>query len=443
LVAAYLREINASDDEIDVQVAFGGDLEKRFPALDRMAARTAEKGDALEAADYLEEMLHLLPTDESVARAGVLTRLGEAYERAGSIEDAKHAFLDLYHLGSMKYRVQASERLGLLFMRSRNLSEAREHFEEAFEAARDGGLDNVSIVRLENYLATVDLRDGRVEEAVSRFTNTANVERELSEDERVRIGNNELGAALIRAGKIDEGLKILSQELSDASRSEDIERMVERHYLIGNALRNSAHRDDEALNHYYEGLKLAREHRMIKLQVRILNGLGNLSLKMGNPAEALEQFREGFKLAQQMDSDTTGVELMIGMGLSAQQAEDPDGTIEYLEAALDFASGPKGGAAGLIRRYLPTIYISLGDAFYQIGELERAEDCLEHAYELDQEKRLSPEIRYSLYGTFVEVYLKRGDDAGVKRYMPELESILQSFPQAKEHFEELKQRTSN
>ena len=439
-VETYLRGVGAPEAEIYMHVAFGSDQEKRIPALDRIAMIAMENGDALEAAEYLEEMLHLMPPNETSSRADVLMKLGGAYERAGSGEDAKHAFLELHDLDSTEYRVLASEHLGLLSMRARKLDDARAHFTEAFETANMGGFDKIEIVRLENYLATVDLRDGRVEEAVRRFTNTAGVDREISEDGKTRIGNNELGAALVRSGNLDKGIEILSRELSDASESEDVERMIERHYLIGNALRNSAHRGDEALNHYHEGLKLAREHRMIKLQVRLLNGLGNLSLKMGNPSEALEQFREGFKLAQQTDSDTTGVELMIGMGLAAQQTEDPDGTIEYFEAALDFASGPKGGAAGLIRRYLPTIHVSLGDAFYQIGELDRAESCLKCALELDQEKHLSSDIRYSLYGTFVEIYLKRGDEQAVKRYMPELESILELFPQAREHFEELKQR---
>ena len=440
LVATYLREAGVSGEEIDVHVAYGTDQNKRIPALDRMAMRAMENGDALDAAEYLEEMLHLLPPLDVSNRADVFVRLGESYERAGNIEDAKHAFLELHDFESPEYRAKSSEYMGLLSMRLRNLDDAREYFKDAFETAKAGGLDTAAIVRLENYMATVDLRDGRIEEAVSRFTNTVSVERELSEDGRTRIGNNELGAALIRSGNLEQGIEILARELSDAREDGDVERMIERHYLIGNALRNSAHRDDEALNHYHEGLKLAREYRMIKLQVRLLNGLGNLSLKMGNPSEALEQFREGFKLAQQTDSDTTSVELMIGMGLSAQQIEDPDGTIEYFEAALDFASGPKGGAAGLIRRYLPTIYVSLGDAHYQIDELDRAEDYLGRALRLDQEKQLSPDIRYSLYGTFVEIYLKRGDEQAIQHYMPKLESILESFPQAREHFEELKQR---
>ncbi len=440
-IASYLESAGADTANIDEHVAFGSDEKKRISALDRVAVRSRENDEHLATARFLEELLKLSSNDDLLGRAKLLERLGEAYERGGNIKSARDRYHKLYDLNLNEYRVLASEHLGLLSMRSRKSNEARKYFENAADGVSDSNLNGAKSLRIRNYLATLDLHDGRVEDAVCTFKETAVLENKLIDEERMSVDNNELGAALIRYGKPEEGIEILSKELLDARKLGDVKRVVERHYHIGNALRNSDRgRDDEALGHYHKGLKLAREHRMIKMQVRFLNGLGNLRLKMGNPTEALCQFREGFNLAQQMDSDTTSVELMIGMGLSTQSAGDPDGTIEYLEAALDFASGPKGNAAGLIRRYLPTIHISLADALCQIDELDRSESNLKRAHELDGECSLTPDIRYSLYGTFVELYIKRGDVEMANHYMPELETSLEAFPEAKNHFEELKER---
>jgi tetratricopeptide (TPR) repeat protein len=159
------------------------------------------------------------------------------------------------------------------------------------------------------------------------------------------------------------------------------------------------------------------------------------------PQEAMKYYQEGLGLAQQIESETTSVETMIGMGLASQKTGVPDDTIEYLEAALDFASGPKGEAAGLIRRYLPAIYISLGDAYYQKHELERAEGYLRDALKLDRRQRLTPDIRYSIYGTFAEIHLERGEMAKARRIMPTLKAIANVFPPARGHCAKLAERT--
>jgi tetratricopeptide (TPR) repeat protein len=174
--------------------------------------------------------------------------------------------------------------------------------------------------------------------------------------------------------------------------------------------------------------------------VRLHNGLGNLHLKLGTSREALAQYEEGLKLAQQMESETTSVELMIGMGLAAQQMRQPDRTIEYFEAALDFAGSPKGASAGLLRRFRPTIYVSLGDAYFQKGDFAHAEGYLRKAQAIDHRNPLTPDIRYSLYGTFMEICLDRGEEAQARRYLPTVEAIARVFPTAREHLAGLVRR---
>jgi tetratricopeptide (TPR) repeat protein len=131
---------------------------------------------------------------------------------------------------------------------------------------------------------------------------------------------------------------------------------------------------------------------------------------------------------------------MLGMGLASQRMNNLTSAIEYFEAALDFASGPKGAAAGLIRKFSPTIYVSLGDAYYQKKDFEKAQEFLEKAKKLDKKEPLTPDLRYSLYGTLADIYADYNDLEEVRKLIPLLEAISKSFAPSKPHLNALKKR---
>jgi tetratricopeptide (TPR) repeat protein len=134
---------------------------------------------------------------------------------------------------------------------------------------------------------------------------------------------------------------------------------------------------------------------------------------------------------------------MIGMGLAASQMGDPDETIECLEAALDFSGGPKGEAAGLIRMFRPTIYVSLGDAYFKKCDLPNAMEYLEKARMIDLKEPLTPDLRYSLYGTLADVFMEYADFEEVKKLLPMLGAIAKRFPQANAHLANLMKKLKN
>ena len=440
-IGRYLKKSGATSEEIDFHTAYGTRKTQRAEALKRTAEAAIDNHRPLEAAAHIQAMLRIMPKEDLNGRAEALVKLGQAFEVAHHFHQASLTYRKLNRLGPAAFRALSAEHQGLLAMRRRKLGRARKCFHQALGIAEEESLAPPYRLRLENFLAAVDLRDGRIEDAVARFEHTAEAEKQLGREERSTVTNNELGETLIGLGQVDRAVNILNEELERATQENEFERVAEKHYLLGNALRHDqVHRYGDSLRHYEKGLSLAREHHMVELQVRLLNGLGNLKLVTGKPQEAMEHYREGLRLAQQIESETTSVETMIGMGLASQKMGTSDDTVEYLEAALDFARGPKGEAAGLIRRYLPAIYISLGDAYYQKHELERAEGYLHHALKLDRRQKLTPDIRYSIYGTFAEIHLERGETAKARRIMPTLENIVKSFPPAQEHFAKLSRR---
>ncbi len=447
-IAKYLRSkrIRKSAD-LDIHLAYGSNTAERIPALRRISKIALANNEPLEAATHLKTLFELIGETDWADQVEVLELLGNAYSRAHRDKEAKAAYQKIGHLFAprvlkQKLRAKAAELTGLLAMKRRNLILARRHFDEALSFLGEGRNNTLERLRLQNYMAGIELREGRIERALEMFRQTSSIaEKTLSESERAEITNNEQGEALIRAGRIGEAIEILSYELDHTMKTDDSERVANLHYLLGNALRHDEVRQyAEAKKHYNKGLKLARAHRLIEQQVRILNGLGNLNFMLQKPKEAMANYGEGLKLAQQMESETTSVEIMIGMGLASQQLAAPDRTIEFFEAALDFSKTPKGSSAGLLKRFRPTIYVSLGDAYYQKHDFDHAEEYLRKALEIDKRHHLTPDIRYSLYGTFVEIFLEQGKIEAAKKYMPTIEAIAKSFPPAQKHFQDLSKR---
>jgi len=447
-IAEHLRARRVRrPQELDLHLAYGSSAAERIPALSRLANRALDGKEPLEAAHHLEAMYTLLGETDWTERIAALELLGKAYARAHRDDEARDAYVRIGEmtvpkLMKQELRAKSAELMGLLAMRRRKLADARRHFEQALGFLKEGGNHTAARLRIQNYLASVDLREGNIERALESFERSRKVaERTLADSERDLVTNNELGDTLIRAGRIEEATEVLSSDLESAIKADEPERMASKHYLLGNAYRHDSIRNyKEAMKHYAEGLRIARSHRLIEEQVRILNGLGNLNLMLHKPDEAMANYREGLKLAQQMEGETTSVEIMIGMGLASQQEAHPEETIEFFEAALDFSKTPKASSAGLLKRYSPTMYVFLGDAYYQKHDLEHAEEYLGKALDIDREHPLTPDIRYSLYGTFVEMYLEQGRTHDAEMLMPTVEAIAKAFPPAAEHLKGLKKR---
>jgi len=450
-IAKYLRSKRVRrPEEMDVHLAYGSDLKERLPALRRMAEGAMAHKEPLAAAHHLESLYGILGETDWSDRAEALRLLGNAYARAHRDKEARSAYLRIAKLAAPKVlrqelRSTSAELTGLLAMRRRNLKEARRAFEEALGFLDEGRKHAVKRIRLQNFLAGVELREGRIERALDIFEKSSRVaETILNDEERSQVTNNELGDALIRAGQIEKAIEVLTKDLKSTTKAGDGERTANFHYLLGNAYRHdSVKLYKDSRRHYAEGLDIARSLGLIEQQVRILNGMGNLNLMLHEPEQAMANYHEGLKLAQQMEGETTSVEIMIGMGFASQQQHEPETTIEFFEAALDFSKTPKASSAGLLRRYRPTMYVFLGDAYYQRHDLEQAEQYLTKALAIDRKHPLTPDIRYSLYGTFVEMYLEQGKVEDAKKLMPTVEAIASKFPPAREHLEGLKRKISN
>lgn len=119
---------------------------------------------------------------------------------------------------------------------------------------------------------------------------TKNSKVELSS--RIKIIWLELGLGIT---KLPEAFVRANRLYSDALEIKDTTRMLMALNALAN-FRNNQGRKEEALNYYYEGLKLSDHKKYARERATLLNNLGLLKSDMGMGAEALNDFREGLHI---------------------------------------------------------------------------------------------------------------------------------------------------
>jgi len=460
--------------ELTRHLAFSSnpDLQKKAARL--FAIEALKRLHPAETAEQLESILNVVAPDDWETRSEILVRMGQALARIGRWDDAKAAFERLRSLARLypssgsreesgdesrsprfELNLRADEQLGLLALRQRRLTEAREIFASALKAIRQSPITNhksqIHTLRLENYLASVDLREGRYEEAAKTYVRTAKAVNLLPGEYRSQVTNNELGETLILFGRIEEAIKILSPELEWARKSDHRERMVGRLRLMGDAHRRLG--DFPAARRYYEeALGLSREYYLFEHQLRILNGFANLFLQTGSWSEAIDHYKPALNLALQLEGKPTAVDVMANIGFAYGKLGQFDNSIEYLELALDFAKGPEAESSAQVCRTIPAIHITLGNAHYERKEYDEALKHLNIALEYDRKnppisktpspleregEPLSTLMRYNLYGTLVEIDIAQGRPEGAVKHMPLLEELAVKIPEARAHFKQL------
>src|SRR3989338_6777075 len=320
VIASFLKKQKASSHELDIHLAHASRWEERLNALHRLVDRALEHNDSFMAIEHLQTILRELPQPAWKAEARTLILLGQTYLRSNQRQKALETFQRLHEIKAppplkQEFRIRSYEHICLLYLNALDLSKAQKMFEEALELLENDEKHLIWKVRLQNCLAAVSLRKGNATEAKERYEQTLHfADREFTKRERGAIHNSELGQALLASGNAKEAIPLLKKELENAQSVHHVERMANRHYLLGAAYRDrSVKKIKKATDHYFKGLELAKSHHLLDMQVRIHNELGNVSAERTDYTNAGVHYRKALQLAQQIESETVSVELMVNL----------------------------------------------------------------------------------------------------------------------------------
>ena len=138
---------------------------------------------------------------------GRLARYDRRTDQARADHTRAHALAT--EAGDAWYRAKTLYELGMTALDARNLDEARRFF-EAGEAVLH---DPYNRAVMQNGLGTTDLTEGKLMEAEQRFTAMLDIFRRFQDELGVADGLHGLGRAVVRQGRLGEGVRYLSEGL--------------------------------------------------------------------------------------------------------------------------------------------------------------------------------------------------------------------------------------
>ncbi|HKX12556.1 MAG TPA: protein kinase, partial [bacterium] len=165
----------------------------------------------------------LLDQEKSPERRWELELLqAEALAKENQLDPARQILArletDLPGLYSRTERLERKPRVwelrGWIFAKQGRYAEAREDFAAALSLLKETEQPSLSLsLRLRNFLAFLDLQEGRADAAIREFETTREQARALPAAEARMVTNNELANAYLAAGRLEEGIVQLKEDL--------------------------------------------------------------------------------------------------------------------------------------------------------------------------------------------------------------------------------------
>jgi Serine/threonine protein kinase len=277
---------------------------------------SGRKGLWQSAGDYFQKALECAPDAELRFQCSI--DIGRSLLQGGRNQEARVYFEDLLNTLRSEKRQNPSfmakiyERLGVIERKEMNLEKAREYFASGVSClGSDRGLVE-QVLGLKNFIAELELASGNYDGAIEIFTETFRLAQTLPWEIRRILTNNDLGAALMKAGRSEEAIAHWNSQLEDLKLREDKIPWVRCLYQLGQVFAE-LHQNEKALAYLQQAKAALPAIRSAELEIRIFNALANLA-KESHPAKALENYELALDAAfRTHDPFSTGV-VLLNMG---------------------------------------------------------------------------------------------------------------------------------
>lgn len=372
-------------------------------------ARAADQLDRAEE-HYRAALEGFTAIGDEAGHAAAVNALGLVALRGGRLGAAREYFrraLPLFvELDDQHHVAAVSNNLGLLAMRQGNLDDAASHLDLALsilqgninlrlpnpgpvsDAFTDDAAELTWALNTLNNLALVRRRQGAVELAERYWRNYLALESGIARAQAGAEVRHNLGALMIRQGRLDEALILFGEALERFETTNARRWIVEARVMM--SLLYSRLGDQGAAQHYAEAAIAAdtedRDARVYAYRhfAELLEGEGRHDDAVALYDEALSQFADkgASGLELQLSSERAHVLLQAGRSRDAVEAQRQVlGQLETTElvaeiararyrlAAALFAADQPAAAEASLDKALP-VFEQTGDVFYELQALE-------------------------------------------------------------------------
>ncbi|HEX5035375.1 MAG TPA: sigma 54-interacting transcriptional regulator, partial [bacterium] len=369
----------------------------------------------------------LLDQEKSPERRWQLELLqAEAMAKENQLDPAREILgrleSDLPSLFSRAERLEQKPRVwelrGWIFAKQGRYAEAREDFAAALSLLKETAEPSRSLsLRLRNFLAFLDLQEGRTEAAIREFESTRAEARTLPSAEARLVTNNELANAYLAAGRLSEGIAQLKTDLDFFANHPDAFFRMKVAYNLGEALAKAKDYPG-ATEAYRRVAETARLERHWDYLIRAYNGLGNIASLVDKRPESLDYYQRSLALAEYRRDFLCAATVAQNRGVILSELgrlEEADRDIE-LSKRLVAKVHPSSHTRYLMAR-----------ATLELGEIcrKRKDFATARAYFAEARNRSEEDIhlksfRFYPLASMAALALDQGDLEGFRRLAPDL-----------------------
>ncbi len=337
-------------------------------------------------------------------------------------------------------RAKILEKRGWIYTKQDRYQEAQECFTTALSLLSESNLTEPTLeIRLENFLAFLDLQSGNTESAVARYSTTAQQAQNLPFEKQKQITNNELGSAYLVLGRAQQAIEQLKKDLKLFKNLGDPVFKMKAYYNLAESYSRLA-KHKKARQAYLKVENIARQERHWDYLVRAYNGLGNTSLLEKKNEESLDYYRRSRDLAEYLRDYLSAATIAQNRGVLLTELNRLPEALEDLELSKKLLG--KVNSSSHSRYLMARAILELGEIHLKQKDYSRARSALTEAWNRAKEDQNLKNFRfYPLMGlakleleeknfkNFQEIYPQLLHLAHSPTERLEAENLLKKIPQ--------------
>ncbi len=307
----------------------GSNLELAISTASQWGNAHLEKAESIQAISIFRHILSRIPKTAKRERIEYLLKLSEAsllaldYAAAeAACDEVSESLKKLKKTEALQEQLDTIIRIGALSLKLGNTEKAQASFDKAQSLITSSEAPLTKQLNLKNFQARVLLQEGNYEEAIKIFRETyLQWKNELSDDEKRRVTNNDLGMAFFSLREYEKALGQFEEDLLFYEKIEDNLLIARGHYNIAEACL-VLEEYDQAISHYKNAARYAQQIKNSELLLRAYNGLGNVYHITENAEESTAYYERGLALCERIGDLIGQTALLVNLGtLYSQQQE--------------------------------------------------------------------------------------------------------------------------
>ncbi|MBX7148953.1 sigma 54-interacting transcriptional regulator [bacterium] len=436
--ALFVKKNNGDHDDYLYHMGRGTNHSLAVDALLKLSETQTQNDQFLQAIESVSMAWKRAQNLDLALQIRVETRLAECFILARDYKNAVHHYQHLSDihetdpvLKNLPYVFQIQEKLGDLFVKLDQLDRARELFEKALLSLKNQKERTVERMVIENHLASIHMREGRLDEAESIFERNQALWNGFDLANQQKVTNNKL--AQVKSMKKDYAGAIC-QILSDIAFYEKIQDsylLTKTYHFLGDLyysqMLNAGGSErvglkEEALKAFFKCTEISKKIQAHDLMLRSYNGMANLYYVEKEYKSSLEYYERALALARTQEEFQSASAIATNMGNIFKLLKNYADAYSHFVYAINTLESlnPKNYYTWL---YLFNAHVELSETFRDTGDAVQALEHLNIAEGIIQKNPSLEAYRFWIHLETAKTELKNNNRVAAEESLARAETL--------------------